>query len=141
MVSYRYRRDHQNHVVQVGAISQRNLSPQHNASTSKFNMSGLFWVRLRVPSALQTLTRLSSFCKANYTSSVNITLHQLEAVHLTYCEFLFQCYSPGWTGERNTKSCYSGIHYIHMYLRSTVVTNIVLPSDAAINVRRIQVTP
>ncbi|GBM11009.1 hypothetical protein AVEN_1341-1 [Araneus ventricosus] len=53
----------------------------------------MFSGRLRVPCSLQTLTRLSSGCRTNLDSSVNITL---PASYTTACFAYFSTRNRGW---------------------------------------------
>ncbi|GBM54873.1 hypothetical protein AVEN_158310-1 [Araneus ventricosus] len=100
----------------------------------------MFLRRLGVPCSLQTLTRLSSGCRANLNSSVNITLPQSDTVQFTCWRHHFNRAPLDWmdkgTQTRGTRAC----RPFMCNLRRTVVADIVLPMVAAtIDVTRVEV--
>lgn len=57
----------------------------------------MFWGRLRALYSLQTLTHLSSGCRANLDSSVNTILNHSDTVQLTFCRRGLNRTNLNWT--------------------------------------------
>lgn len=79
-----------------------NEIPAHTMMLPSWNASYsvIYWDRLCVPACLQTLTRLTSGCRTNFNTSVNITLPQSDMVKMISCRHHFNHALLDWTDRR-----------------------------------------